>query len=519
MCPNVTAKAQTEEALAGLGATPRWQQNGRLLPSISWDEANDDQYMNSPTCQKRMDEYCTTSEACTAALRAKGCNTTMLVARLNLLGAHQWRCYSPSALDANLSKYVPNTKGSQCFCTREEQLSSLCSGPRPPPPPSPPRSGGGLSRVPVFTFGEEKYAVFREPAIILLPETGHLLAFIEGGQNHVNADESYPNSNSDVVSKTSTDGGATCEPALPAQPAMHVTRVLLCLSTMTAACFLAGGKLSLVLKNSSQPGAVWDTVNKQVVLNLNGAPHCLGDALTRGCGFNLQMISKDGGVSWGQPVTLDGFLGKQGHAAAGHAGLELTQGEHKGRLLFIGHRGAYVEDTVWYTDDGGATYKTAAHTLPQMDEAQLVENKGGTVIANMRWRGSPTKGRGVATSTDSGATFSAISYDSQLKTTVCQASIWRSQQNGDIYYAAPSSELDHSAGRTHGTIRRSKTGLPGSWQRNLTDVTLPCEHAPCTSTSTVYGYGCLTDVPAKGKGGLLWESVRGTVFSTFELEF
>ena len=285
---------------------------------------------------------------------------------------------------------------------------------------------------------------------------------------------------------------------------------------MPACCLLVGSKISLILRNASQPGAVWDTVNKQVVLNLNGAPHCLAE--TRGCGFNLQMISKDG-VNWGPPVALDGFLGKQGNAAAGHAGLELTQGDHKGRLLFIGHRGAYVEDAVWYTDDGGATYKTSAHTLPKMDEAQLVENQAGTVIANMRWKGSPTQGRGVATSTDAGATFSAISYDSQLKTTVCQASIWRSQQNGDIYYAAPSSELEHLTTRTHGTIRRSKTGLPGSWQRNLTTVTLPCLHAPCNGTSTVYGYGCLTDVPAKGKGGLLWESVRGTVFSTFELDF
>ena len=269
----------------------------------------------------------------------------------------------------------------------------------------------------------------------------------------------------------------------------------------------------MVLKNSSQPGAVWDTVNKQVVLNLNGAPHCLDEF--RGCGFNLQMTSADG-QTWSPPVTLDGFLGKQGNA--GHAGLELTQGKHKGRLLFIGHRGAYVEDAVWFTDDGGATYKTSAHTLPKMDEAQLVQNGAGTIIANMCWKGSPTQGRGIATSTDSGASFSAISYDSQLKTTVCQASIWRSQQNGDIYYAAPSSELEHSTSRTHGTIRRSKTGLPGSWQQNRTDVTLPCLQLPCNSTSTVYGYGCLTDVPAKGKGGLLWESVRGTVFSTFELD-
>ena len=37
--------------------------------------------------------------------------------------------------------------------------------------------------------------------------------------------------------------------------------------------------------------------------------------------------------------------------------------------------------------------------------------------------------------------------------------------------------------------------------------------------SVAFGYAVLTGVPAKGKGGVLWESVGGTVFSTFELDF
>jgi hypothetical protein len=205
---------------------------------------------------------------------------------------------------------------------------------------------------------------------------------------------------------------------------------------------------SLSSRARNMAGAVWDSVHKKVVLNLNGAPHCssarrrLGGASGRaeGCGFNLQMTSADG-LQWSPPVAIDGFLGRQGHAAAGHAGLELKRGPHQGRLLFIGHRGAYVEDAVWFTDDGGATYQTAAKTLPKMDEAQLVQNKNGTVIANMRWRGSSKQGRGVAASTDGGSSFSAISFDTQLRTPVCQASIWQSSQNGDIYYSAPSSEL------------------------------------------------------------------------------
>ena len=146
----------------------------------------------------------------------------------------------------------------------------------------------------------------------------------------------------------------------------------------------------------------------------------------------------------------------------------------------------------------------------------------------MRWRDSPAKGRGIATSSDGGGTFSAVAYDPQLRTPVCQATIWQSPQNGDIYYAAPSSELDGfpdlDYGRTHGTVRRSKTGLLGSWQPKRTEVTLPCMHNYSShlcdhNASTVFGYSCLTDVPQKGKGGLLWESVRATVFSTFDLDF
>eukprot|EP01047_Picozoa_sp_COSAG01_P013763 COSAG01_NODE_655_length_14476_cov_6.592265_8_plen_130_part_00 len=79
--------------------------------------------------------------------------------------------------------------------------------------------------VPVFTWGEGGYPVYREPAVLLLP-SGTLLAFIEGGQNHLGAADSYlyPNSNSDVVSKLSSDGGKSW------------------------------GPLSVVLKNASQPG-------------------------------------------------------------------------------------------------------------------------------------------------------------------------------------------------------------------------------------------------------------------------
>ena len=153
-----------------------------------------------------------------------------------------------------------------------------------------------------------------------------------------------------------------------------------------------------------------------------------------GCGFNQQMISSDDGKTWSSPTPIDQFLGDKGHAAAGPGrGIELTQGPHKNRLLFIGHRGAYVQDSVWFTDDGGKTYTASDTVLDKMDEAQLVENLNGTIIANMRHEHSPTMGRGVATSTDGGKSFGPIAYDKQLVASVCQATIIRSAQNGSAY--------------------------------------------------------------------------------------
>ena len=88
-----------------------------------------------------------------------------------------------------------------------------------------------------------------------------------------------------------------------------------------------------------------------------------------GCGFNQQMISSDDGKTWSSPTPIDQFLGDTGHAAAGPGrGIELTQGPLKNRLLFIGHRGAYVQDSVWYTDDGGKTYTASDTVLDKMDE-------------------------------------------------------------------------------------------------------------------------------------------------------
>ena len=86
---------------------------------------------------------------------------------------------------------------------------------------------------------------------------------------------------------------------------------------------------------------------------------------------------------------------------------------------------------------------------------------------------------------------------------MCQASIIRSAANGAIYFANPA--VTH--GRTHGKVRRSKTGLVGSWE------------AAINVTDGSFGYSCLTDVPQPGQLGLLWEQAPKILFSLVPLNF
>ena len=97
------------------------------------------------------------------------------------------------------------------------------------------------------------------------------------------------------------------------------------------------------------------------------------------------------GNTWSEPTQLDQFLGDKGHAAAGPGvGIQLTQGKHKGRLLFIGHRGAYIQDSVWFSDDGGKTYSTSDTILQEMvrrsPSRALDRIASVLMLMELRWR-------------------------------------------------------------------------------------------------------------------------------------
>ena len=147
-----------------------------------------------------------------------------------------------------------------------------------------------------------------------------------------------------------------------------------------------------MLRNASQPSAVWDTRSHQVILNADGS-------VVHGVsGAALQTKSEDG-IVWSPRSELGYFLGYS-HPAPLATGLELFTGPHKNRLLFIGwrsptsgqHPPPVARDMVWYTDDSGKTYRPSNTTISTGGEAQLVQNDQGTVIANIRDPESMTLG-------------------------------------------------------------------------------------------------------------------------------
>eukprot|EP00039_Didymoeca_costata_P016781 m.305295 g.305295 ORF g.305295 m.305295 type:complete len:452 (-) comp16448_c0_seq1:64-1419(-) len=367
-----------------------------------------------------------------------------------------WRCYSPECLNANHTAYK---QGSKCtaYCTRDEQIATIlatCKLPPPvPPPPPPPPLPPNTTEV--FTPGEAGYPCLRIPSII---QSGNILnAFAEC--RNFTGDGCLPktlppgwhfNTNRDICQKQSLDGGKTW------------------------------GPLVIIGRNAAQPTPVIDTkTNKMILQYVQLSPS-----------DSIQIESADNGKTWSSPVSICKQLGTQCGGAVGPGiGIQLQHGVHAGRLLFIGHYGAYGHDSVWYSDDDGETYKVSQSNLTFMDEAQLVETSDGTVIANMRnnHHNKTCNCRGISISKDGGTTFGPVFYDPTLIEPVCMGSILLGA-SGNVYFANPASV----SGRVNGTIRMSSDGF--HWEKSILVY------------DGDYGYSCLTNTEDPSRIGLLWES-------------
>ena len=256
------------------------------------------------------------------------------------------------------------------------------------------------------------------------------------------------------------------------------------------------------------PAAVWDSASAEVVLayvvrGFGAGEDAVGNGISR---------SSDG-TAWGKPADVSaGFSCPQCAVPAGMPGpgtaLQLDSGPKKGRLLVPSHHGAYLDDTVAVSDDGGKTWRTISQTFPLMDESALTQLPNGSVLLNMRHKCSAPGqctaahthlGRGVAISNDGGDTFGPISYDSRLLAPICQASIV--SFGGATYFSNPSSDR----GRNHLTVKKS-TDNTATWAKSL-----------LIEAGSSAGYSCLVKgaIEEGGKastdGGLLYEAVGGSI--------
>lgn len=280
-------------------------------------------------------------------------------------------------------------------------------------------------RIDVFVSGEGGYHTYRIPALIVSKE-GTLLAFCEGRKT-----SRRDHGDVDLVLRRSEDGGATWKPMTLVYEEGDTEQITI-------------GNPCPVVDQST--GIIW-------------LPFCRDNDEV------LITSSRDDGLTWTAPrvITADVKRPDWGWYATGPGnGIQLTRGPHQGRLVIpcdhrVNDKGDWNEagrSHIIYSDDHGETWQLGGVTDWGMNECAVVELADGRLMLNMRsYRG--LNQRGVATSDDSGLTWSAVAHDSTLIEPVCQASLIRhswpsNHEPGALVFSNPAAKERH-----HLTVRIS----------------------------------------------------------------
>lgn len=245
----------------------------------------------------------------------------------------------------------------------------------------------------LWKAGADGYHTYRIPSLFVTSK-GSVLAFCEGrktgGGDHGDLD---------LVMKRSTDGGRTWT----AQQIVHEE----------------GGEAKITIGN---PCPVQDANTGKIWL-----PFCRDNKAV------LITSSDDDGVTWSTPRDISSSVVPPNWvwvATGPGIGIQLTHGEHKGRLVIPSDQRANLPDGTqhWsshmiYSDDAGKTWKNSAPIETGGNECQVIEREDGSLLVNTRMQGNFEGFRGLATSKDGGETWSAVTIDKQLPCPKCQASL------------------------------------------------------------------------------------------------
>lgn len=200
----------------------------------------------------------------------------------------------------------------------------------------------------------------------------------------------------DILLRRSTDRGATWEPSTAVVPSVDG-------------------------QSWSNPTFVVDRKTREVFLfygltmRLPENTSCSADSSTM-----FVISSKDSGVTWSEPTSLDGVFDAIPYGWAMHGpgpghGIQLRSGR---LLLSVSHRTIITGIPApqrnpgvssLYSDDHGRTWQAGGVVPlgvgPTLGEARLVQRHDGSVVINGRYGAGGNKQRGVSVSTDGGLTW------------------------------------------------------------------------------------------------------------------
>ena len=258
-----------------------------------------------------------------------------------------------------------------------------------------------LTQKALFVQGRGGYNNYRIPALLTTQE-GTLLAFCEGR-------EGGDSSDIDLLMRRSEDGGQTWSPR---QVVWDQGRNV------------CGNPCPVQDRDT---GVIW------LLLTWNDSTDS-GRKLHNGTSKDTRRVyvcsSEDDGRTWSKPIEITATTKKKDwwwYATGPGVGIQLRQGPHKGRLVIpCDHtsKNGFASHVI-YSDDHGKSWQLGGLVSGGCNECQVVELADGMLMLNMRIQENGQGKRGIATSTDSGRTWSELRLDPVLVEPVCQASFLR----------------------------------------------------------------------------------------------